>query len=136
MEINRRRALTIGSAAFLVLALAAGGAIAYLVLSGDDGLRYRSQAALRAALPVRAAAELSSRGLTLQSPLDCEDLPGWTKLKMRASCTGMTTDKRDVQVIGTAELETDRSFYTILVGGHPIVENAPCLGGDCRKGDG
>lgn len=135
VEINRKKALIAGSAAFFVL-LVVGAGVAFLTLSGGDELRYKTQSALRKSLPVTAAAELRARGVALRAPLKCKDLPGWTKQKMRASCTGTTTDKRDVQVLGSGEEKTRKSYYTILVGGHPVVQNAPCLGADCKRADG
>ncbi|TDD95472.1 hypothetical protein E1298_04825 [Actinomadura rubrisoli] len=134
--MSRKRTLILGSAASVLVLAVVGAGIAYLMLSGGDDLRYKSQSALLKALPANAAAELRTRGVTLQSPLKCKDLPGWTKKKLRASCTGTTTDRRDVQVLGSGEERTSKSYYTILVGGHPIVENAPCLGADCRGKDG
>ncbi|WP_131737109.1 hypothetical protein [Actinomadura roseirufa] len=130
--MNRTKALVMGSAALLV-ALAG---IAYLVLAGGDELRYKTQSALRKSLAVTAAAELQARGLKLSAPLKCADLPGWTKQKLRASCTGTTTDKRDVRVLGSGERKTHKTYYTILVGGHPVVENVLCLGADCRRDKG
>lgn len=131
---NRRKAVILGSAALLVLVLVGGG-VAFL-LTGRDELRYTTQSALRKALPVTAAAELQQRGVTLASPLKCEDLPGWTKSKLRVSCTGTTSDRKPVEVIGSGEQDTAKSYYTILVDGRPIVENAPCLGADCREQSG
>ncbi|WP_067456671.1 hypothetical protein [Actinomadura macra] len=134
MEITRKKVLILGPAALLVLVLLGAG-IAYLTLSGEE-LQYKTQSALRKALPTTAAAELHSRGVTLTSPLKCKDLPGWTKDKLRASCTGTTTDKQDVQVLGSGEEKSGKSYYTILVGGRPVVQNASCLGADCRHEDG
>jgi hypothetical protein len=133
-NVSRKKALILGSAGLLVLVAVAGGA--YLLLSGREELRYKTQAALRGAMPVTATAELHKRGVQLGSPLKCEDLPGWTKTKMRVSCTGTTSDKKQVKVIGSGEQETHKASYTILVDGHPVVENAPCLGGDCAKKEG
>ncbi|MFA1548728.1 hypothetical protein [Actinomadura chokoriensis] len=131
--MSRKKALILGSAALVVLVLAAGGA--YLALSGGKELKYQTQAALRKALPVTAAAELHQRGVTLAAPLKCSDLPGWTKEKLRVSCAGTTSDSKPVQVIGSGEKETQKASYTILVGGHPVVQNASCLGADCRSGE-
>lgn len=132
MEITRTKALAAGAAGLLVLAAAGAGA-AYLTLSGGDELRYRTQAALRGALPATAAAELHDRGVRLEAALTCTDLPGLTAGKLGATCTGTTEDDRPVQVLGTGDLETDRSFYTILVDGEPLVENVACLGADCHR---
>ncbi|MFB4312155.1 hypothetical protein [Actinomadura sp. GTD37] len=131
--MNRKKALILGSAAFVALVLAGGAA--FLVLAGGKELKYQSQAALRKALPVTAAAELHQRGVALAAPLKCADLPGWTKEKLRVSCTGTTSDKKPVQVIGSGEKETHEASYTILVDGRPVVQNASCLGADCRSGE-
>ncbi|RFS85060.1 hypothetical protein D0T12_13095 [Actinomadura spongiicola] len=131
---KRGKALVLGSAGLLVLVLVGGG-VAFL-LTGREELQYKTQSALRAALPVTAAAELREHGVSLASPLKCEDLPGWTKTKMRVSCTGTTSDKKTVEVLGSGEQETRKSYYTILVDGRPVVENKPCLGADCRAKDG
>jgi hypothetical protein len=134
LRVGRKKALILGSAGLLVLIAVGGGA--FLLLSGRDELTYKTQAALRKALPVTAAAELHKRGVTLASPLKCEDLPGWTKTRMRVSCTGTTSDRKPVKVLGSGEQETSENRYTILVGGRPVVENAPCLGSDCAKEEG
>ncbi|WP_433469914.1 hypothetical protein [Spirillospora sp. CA-128828] len=134
LKMSRTMALILGSAALLVVVAVAGGA--YLLLSGHEELTYKTQAALRKALPVTATAELHKRGVTLTSALKCEDLPGWTPRKMRVSCTGTTSDKKPVEVIGSGEQATRKNNYTILVDGRPVVENAPCLGADCVKKEG
>lgn len=134
MGAHRRKALILGSAALLVLVLAGGGVA--LLLTGREELRYQTQSALRKALPVTAAAELQQRGVTLAAPLKCEDLPGWTKSKLRVSCTGTTSDDKPVEVLASGEEETSESYYTILVDGRPVVENATCLGADCREQEG
>jgi hypothetical protein len=129
--MSRKKALILGSAALLVLG-AAGGA-AFLALSGGDELKYKTQAALRKALPVTAAAELHQRGVTLAAPLKCEDLAGWTKERLRVSCSGRTSDKKPVEVLGSGDKKTAKTYYTILVDGRPVVENASCLGADCHS---
>jgi hypothetical protein len=131
VKISRKKALILGSAALIVLALAGG--ISYLALSGGKELKYKTQAALRNALPVTAAAELHQRGVTLAAPLKCADLPGWTKERLRVSCTGTTSDSKRVEVLGSGEKKTATTYYTILVGGRPVVQNATCLGADCHS---
>ncbi|MFA1543366.1 hypothetical protein [Actinomadura monticuli] len=133
VKMSRKKAVILGSAVLAVLVLAGGAA--FLMLSGGEELKYKSQAALRKALPVTAAAELHQRGVTLAGPLKCADLPGWSKERLRVSCTGTTSDKKPVQVIGSGEKETHKAAYTILVDGRPVVENASCLGADCRSGE-
>ncbi|TDD84075.1 hypothetical protein E1293_13625 [Actinomadura darangshiensis] len=134
LNLSRKKALILGAAGLLVLIAVGGGA--YLLLSGRDELQYKTQAALRKALPVTAAAELHKRGVDLGSPLKCDDLPGWTKKKMRVSCTGTTSDKKPVKVLGSGEEETHKAYYTILVDGRPVVQNASCLGADCVRKEG
>ncbi|GAA2132163.1 flagellar basal body-associated FliL family protein [Actinomadura napierensis] len=132
--MNRKKALILGSAVLLVL-LVAGGAAWLMVTSGGE-LQYKTQAALRKALPTKAADELTTRGLKLQSPLKCANLPGWTKRSMRVSCTGATADNKQVKVLGSGEQASKRNYFTILVDGRPVVENAQCLGAACHKGNG
>lgn len=129
--MSRKKALILGAAALLVL-MAAGGA-AFLALSGGKELKYKTQAALRKALPVTAAAELRQRGVALAAPLKCADVPGWSKERLRVSCTGTTTQKKPVEVLGSGDVKTARAYYTILVDGRPVVANASCLGADCRS---
>jgi hypothetical protein len=129
--MSRKKALILGSAALLVLVVAGGAA--FLALSGGKELKYKTQAALRKALPVTAAAELHQHGVELAAPLKCADMPGWTKERLRVSCTGTTSDKKPVEVLGSGETKTAKSAYTILVSGRPVVENASCLGADCRS---
>ncbi|GAA4241501.1 hypothetical protein GCM10022254_70570 [Actinomadura meridiana] len=131
---SRKKALVLGSAALLVLALVGGGAA--FLLTGRGELQYKTQSALRRAMPVTAAAELRERGVSLASPLKCADLPGWTKTKMRVSCTGTTSDQKPVEVLGTGQEDTHKAYYTILVDGRPLVENVSCLGADCGKKNG
>ncbi|TDC67445.1 hypothetical protein E1200_14965 [Actinomadura sp. GC306] len=123
------------AAAALVVLVLGGGIAAYLVFRGEE-LTYQTQAALRKALPETAAAELHERGVKLAGPLKCGDLPSRTKDKLRVSCSGTTSDEKPVAVFGSGERETAESHYTILVAGKPVVENAPCLGADCRGEEG
>ncbi|MFI0351689.1 hypothetical protein ACH34Q_14590 [Actinomadura sp. 9N407] len=125
------RGIALGLAGLAVIGVVA--AIAFVTLTDSKELRYPTQSALRDALGTTATAELSSRGIALRKGLTCQDLPGWTKLKLRAGCTGSTADEKPVQVIGTGEDETSEHHYTILVDGRPVVENARCLGADCEK---
>ncbi|XRQ05638.1 hypothetical protein ACN3XK_55205 [Actinomadura welshii] len=134
LRMGRKKLLIVGAALLLALLLA-GAAVAFLLTRGDE-LRYQTQAALREALPVTAAAELHERGVELAAPLECADLPGRTKERLRVSCSGTTSDDKPVTVIGSGERETARSHYTILVAGKPVVENASCLGADCHREDG
>ncbi|GAA2435848.1 hypothetical protein GCM10010191_58230 [Actinomadura vinacea] len=124
------RVLVAGITGLVLAGVAAG--IAYVLLTDSKELRYPTQAALRASLAGSATDELRKRGITLGKALSCQDMPGWNKLKLRAGCHGTTADKRAVQVIGTGEDRTKAHHYTILVDGRPVVQNADCLGNDCR----
>jgi hypothetical protein len=112
--------------------LAVGGVIAYFASSDDREPRYKTQAALRTAVPALAAAELRSRGHSLNGPLKCKDMQGWTKRKMRVRCAGTTAGSKPIEVIGAAERVGGQEFFTILIDGRPLVQNVPCLGSDCR----
>ncbi|MBW8485779.1 hypothetical protein [Actinomadura parmotrematis] len=131
MKITRKKALVIGSATVLLTGAAASAS--YVALAHTKELRYDTQSALRAALPAAATAELAARGVTLGRGLTCTDMRGWTKKKMRVSCTGRTADRHDVRVLGSGEDATQDQWYTILIAGKPVVQNAGCLGKDCGK---
>jgi hypothetical protein len=108
---------------------------ALLVIFGGRELRHKTQASLLAATPAIAGDELRSRGHYLANPLACDNMPGFTKRRMRVSCLGKTTDNKRVQVLGAAEDRVKEEYFTILVNGRPMVQNAHCLGPDCRKKD-
>jgi len=116
------------------IVLGAAGVTAYFAFFDGPKPRYETQAALRSALPVMAAAELQARGHPLSGPLTCTDLPGWNKHKLRVRCSGTTAARKPVQVIGAVEHAAAREYFTILIDGRPLVQNAPCLGADCRAG--
>ncbi|HEX2316893.1 MAG TPA: hypothetical protein VHJ17_24315 [Thermomonospora sp.] len=124
----------IGAVSAAVVAAVALTAV-YFAFFDEKELRYKTQRALRTALPALAAAELKARGHALSGDLRCADLAGWTKRKLRVRCSGTTTAGKPVQVIGAAEDATRREFFTVLVDGRPVVQNAPCLGADCRADD-
>jgi hypothetical protein len=105
-----------------------------LTIFGGKELRHKTQTALLIATPMTASDELRSRGHYLVKPLTCQDMPGFTKRRMRVSCLGSTTDAKRVQVIGAAEDRVKEEYYTILLNGRPLVQNAHCLGRDCRRG--
>ncbi|MBA8956708.1 hypothetical protein ACFQU9_35095 [Actinomadura namibiensis] len=120
---------------FGLLALAVvgvGAAVVYVTLIDVKELRHPTQAKLRGAVPKAATAELQARGVALNTGLTCQDMPGWTKEKMRVACTGKAAGNKRVQVIATGEEATRDHYYTILVDGRPVVENASCLGPDCK----
>ncbi|WP_245974172.1 hypothetical protein [Thermomonospora umbrina] len=124
----------IGAVAAAIV-VAVGVTVGYFVLFDDEELRYKTQRALRNAMPALAAAELKARGHSLSGELDCRDLQGWTKRKLRVRCAGTTSTGKPVEVIGAAEDATRREFFTVLVDGRPVVQNVPCLGADCRADD-
>ncbi|MBC6460097.1 hypothetical protein HKK72_19715 [Actinomadura sp. HBU206391] len=104
-----------------------------LMIFESEELRHKSQTALLAATPTIAGDELRSRGHYLERPLTCWSLPGHTKRHMRVGCSGSTTDRKRVQVIGAAEDKRKEEYFTILLNGRPLVQNANCLGADCRR---
>ncbi|WP_026340996.1 hypothetical protein [Actinomadura atramentaria] len=130
MKITRVKALILGVVSLAVV----GGAVTGVLLATAKELRYPTQTKLRSALPAAATAELKSRGVALGGPLSCADLPGWTKKRLRATCSGTTANKQAVDVIGTGDEASAKHYFTILVAGSPVVQNAPCLGKGCRKG--
>jgi hypothetical protein len=117
----------------VAVALAVG--LGFLLFGSHKQLKYRTQAALLRAVPVTAAAELRARGVRLTAPLACTSMPEATKKKMRVACTGMAQGRKAVQVVGAGETRTQDHYFTILVGGRPVVQNAACLGADCRGKD-
>ncbi|POM25601.1 hypothetical protein BTM25_42490 [Actinomadura rubteroloni] len=130
VKITRVRAAIIGVVSLAVI----GAAVTGVLLATAKELRYPTQAKLRGALPAAAAAELKARGVGLSGALSCADLPGWTKKRLRVSCSGVTTSKKPVDVIGSGNQESADHYFTILVGGTPVVQNVPCLGRGCRHG--
>lgn len=125
-----------------VIALATAGiatGVGYIALVGNGGQgqppkpRYTTQAALLGATPIRAADALREHGHDLTGPLVCRDLPGVTARRLRLTCAGTTTTRRNVQVIAAADVSRRAEYYTILVGGRPLVQNVTCLGADCHR---
>jgi hypothetical protein len=131
VKITRMR--IVAAAVSGVVVVGAAAVLAFVLLTDSRELRYPTQAALRDSLGASATAELHRRGITLGTKLTCADIPGWNKLRLRAGCHGSTSDKRPVHVIGTGEDRTKTHHFTILVDGRPVVENAACLGDDCRR---
>lgn len=127
--------LLIGAISAAIIATVGVGVLAYSAMTDEKELRHPTQAQLRRALPQLAAAELKTRGHALQRPLTCTDMAGWTAHKMRVRCTGTTTQGLPVEVYGAAEKATATEYFTILVDGRPVVQNAPCLATDCRPED-
>jgi hypothetical protein len=117
----------------IVVGLAGAVAIGFLLAGPHKQLRYRTQAALLSAVPVTATAELHARGVRLTAPLACGSMPGATMQKMRVGCTGMAKGRRAVQVVAAGQARTRDQYFTILVAGRPVVQNAGCLGADCHK---
>lgn len=114
----------------VAVALAVG--LGFLLFGSHKQLRYRTQAALLRAVPVTAADELRARGVRLTGPLACSSMREATKKKMRVACTGMAQGNKAVQVVAAGEARTQDQYYTILVGGRPVVQNVGCMGADCR----
>jgi hypothetical protein len=124
--------IRIGIPAAVVAVLGVIGLVWFL---SAKELRYATQAALLRAVPTTAADELRARGVRLATPLSCASMPEATKKKMRVSCTGKTLQKQPVEVIASGETKTQDNYFTILVNGHPLVQNADCLGADCHQKD-
>ena len=131
--MTRKKAAILGSSVAAALVLAGIAAAAIVLLTGGKELPYQTQSQLRGAMPSMAAAELKARDVTLAGPLECEGVPGWTKERLRVSCTGTTTDNKPVEVLGSGQMRTQDSYYTILVDGRPLVENVACLGNGCQQ---
>jgi hypothetical protein len=108
------------------------GVAAFLLFTGKE-MRYETQAALLRAVPATAADELRARGVRLTAPLSCTSLPEANMAKMRVACTGRTAGNQPVKVIAAGESEIKEHYFTILVNGRPLVQNAACLGADCRE---
>jgi hypothetical protein len=106
--------------------------LGFMLSGSDKQLKYRTQAALLRAVPVIAADELRARGVRLTAPLACASMPEATKVKTRVACTGMARGHQTVQVVAAGQVKTQDQYYTILVGGRPVVRNAACMGADCR----
>jgi hypothetical protein len=119
----------------IVVAVAAAVGLGLLLTRTQKELTYHTQAALLRAVPVTAAAELRARGVQLMAPLVCVSMPGATKQKMRVACTGKAQGRRAVQIVAAGETKTQEQYYTILVNGRPVVQNAGCMGADCRRED-
>jgi hypothetical protein len=124
--------IRIGIPAAVVAVLGVIGLVWFLTAKE---LRYGTQAALLRAVPTTAADELRARGVRLASPLSCASMPEATKKKMRVACTGKTLQRQPIEVIASGESKTQDHYYTILVNGRPLVQNAGCLGADCKKKD-
>jgi len=125
----------IGAAAGILVAGVAA-ALVYVSFFDHRELRYKTEGALLAAMPTTAAAELTSHNVALSEPLGCWALPEATPKKLRVACEGRTTKASRVQVIGAAEKKTVQQYFTILVDGKPLVQNAGCLGDDCHPKKG
>ena len=115
------------------LVVAVAGVAAFLWFTSGKELRYKTQAALLQAVPTTAADELRARGVRLKTPLSCASMPEATIKRMRVSCTARTAGNRPVQVFAAGEAMTQDHYFTILVNGRPLVQNAACLGADCSK---
>ena len=123
----------IGIVAGLVVATVA---IVYVSLFEHRELRYGTEGALLAAVPGIASGELASRGVGLSEPLGCWNMPEATPSKLRVACEGRSTRAKRIQVIAAAEKKGLQQYFTILVDGRPLVQNAHCLGADCSAKTG
>jgi hypothetical protein len=132
--VTRDVKILVGAVAAVVAGVAV--ALVYAGFVGGKELRYRSQAALLAAMPAMATGELTARGMPLTAPLGCWSMPEARPKKMRVACMGQTARGKRIQVIGAAEESVKEQYFTILVDGHPVVQNAKCLGADCRRKHG
>ncbi|HEX6471547.1 MAG TPA: hypothetical protein VF069_20770 [Streptosporangiaceae bacterium] len=117
----------------LAVAVALAVGLGLLLTRSHRELRYRTQAALLRSVPVMAADELRARGIRLTAPLACAGMRGASKFRLRVACTGMAQGRRAVQVVAAGQVRTKDQYYTVLVGGRPLVQNAGCLGADCRR---
>lgn len=127
--------LNVKTFAMVVAALVVAGvavALVYVSFVDHKELRYKTQAALLAAIPHTATGELAKRGVTLAGPLGCWSMPEATPRKLRVACMGQTVKGKRVKVIGAGEHKVQEEYFTILVDGHPLIKNAGCLGADCR----
>jgi hypothetical protein len=121
--------------AVVVAALVVTGvavALVYVTLIDHKELRYKTQAALLAAIPRTATGELAKRGVTLAVPLGCWSMPEATPRNLRVACVSQTVKGKRVKVIGAGEHRVQEQYFTILVEGRPLVQNAGCLGADCH----
>jgi hypothetical protein len=116
----------------VAVAVAVAAGMGFLLTRSHKELRYRTQAALLRAVPVIAADELRTHGVRLTAPLACATMPDASKFRLRVACTGMAEGRRAVQVVAAGQAKTKQQYYTVLVGGRPLVQNAGCLGPDCR----
>lgn len=131
----KKKIVLIGIPCVVVALAGLAVGLGFMLLGSDKELKYRTQAALLRAVPVTAADELRARGVRLTGPLACTSMPEATIKKMRVACTGVAQGRKAVQVVAAGEVRTQDQYYTILVGGRPVVQNAACMGADCRHKD-
>ena len=131
--MTKKILIRVGIPGAVVVALAVG--LGFWLFGWHKELRYRTQAALLQAVPGTAADELRARGVRLTTPLACTSMPEATKKKLRVACTGTAQGRKAVQVVAAGDTKTKDHYFTILVGGRPVVQNADCMGADCRRKD-
>jgi hypothetical protein len=100
---------------------------------GGKELLYSTEGALLNAITRAGPQELAARGHQITGRLSCTRQPGSTKESIRLRCTGTTVAKKPVIVLAAVEHATEDEFFTILVDGHPVLENARCLAQECKK---
>ena len=116
-----------------IIGLVPVAALALLAGCGGKQLLYETERSLRGATSRAAPQELAARGQPLAGKLSCGRQPGSTKKSIRLRCTGATNTGKPVVVLASVEVETKDQYFTILVDGRPVVDNARCLGQECRR---
>ncbi|GAA3201588.1 hypothetical protein [Actinocorallia longicatena] len=127
--MTNKKLLVAGIGGMIVTGLVVAVAMLFVF---NKSLRYETQAEMLAAVPKTAQAELDTRGHKLAQPLACHTMEQATEKQMLVNCEATTADRKRVQVFGAALAASQDEYYTILVGGKPIVKNAHCLGADCK----
>jgi hypothetical protein len=100
---------------------------------GGKELLYETESSLLRATSKFAPQELATRGYRLAGQLSCGRQPGSAEGSIRVKCTGATSTRKPVIVLASVEQESEDEYFTILVDGQPVVENARCLAQECRR---
>lgn len=100
---------------------------------GGKELLHSTERSLLGAASRYAPQELTARGYQMTNKLACARQPGSTKNSIRIRCTGVTKAKKPVIVLAAVEKETEDEYFTILVDGRPVIENARCLAQECKR---
>lgn len=96
-------------------------------------LLYETESSLLRATAKFAPQELATRGHQLTGRLRCGRQPGSAEGSIRVKCTGTTSTHKPVIVLASVELDSEDEYFTILVDGEPVIENARCLAQECRR---